>query len=366
MIFLKNKKTKEEREKIRKDVREKILYFLSKVFNYPFYHPRNVTITLNYVCNQNCIMCDIKKHKFDKQYELTCAEIKNIIDDMIDLGIPDLVLTGGEPFLCDYIFDVIQYAKEKGLTVIVITNGFYDKVIVEKIIDSKVDHLQISLDGSTKEVYETIRGITGSFDIVLENIKRLIRGGKSVGTTVTVVRQNYTDLLNIAYLSQRLGCTRLAVRPGHVTNADPLKKDFMISPFWIQKNEINMFREIVEALKNFNAETHYIDFPMPLDFLPSYFENGYLDIISSCYIGFTRLIVSYNERNSYEVWMCGGMAGDIRKRSLKEIWYSSEARFLRKKVKKCKKACLFPELHEPALKNISTLGRYVYSQLNGE
>ncbi|MBZ9577963.1 radical SAM protein [Patescibacteria group bacterium] len=300
-------------------------------------------------------MCDIKNCKFDKEYEITCEEIKNIIDEMAALKIPDLVLTGGEPFLYSGIFEIIAYAKDKGRKVIMITNGFYEKNIVEKIVNSEVDHLQVSLDGSTAQIYECIRGVKGSFDVVINNIKKFIANGKSVGVTATITRQNYKDLVNIAQLSQGLGCRRLALRPAHVSNADPLRRDFSENSFWIPPSEKDFFEKICEDLEIFNKATNFLDFCPGVKLLPQYFNDGYSSSKGSCFIGFTRLIISYNEQKSYGVWMCRDMIGDIRKKTLREIWYGQEARRMRKIIKRCEKVCLFPEMHEPELINITSL-----------
>lgn len=332
-----------------------ILYFISKKLDRPLCPPRNITLTLNYLCNQRCLMCDIKDLPFDKAHEIKVAEIKKIIDGMALLDIPELVLTGGEPFLYEGIFEAIDYAKRRSRKIIMITNGFYDAGIVHQIIQSGVDHLQVSLDGSTPEIYEAIRGVRGSFEVVTGNIKKFIHHGKSVGATATITRQNYRDLINIACLAKNLGCTRLALRPAHVSNADPLQRDFRESPFWIPLAEIGAFKTVIEELSSFNSRTNFLDFPPGLGLLVEYFKDGCLPPLGSCYIGFSRLIISYNEKGSYGVWMCRDMLGDIRKNSLREIWHGGKARRLRKLIRKCAKSCLFPEMHEPELKNFSTL-----------
>ena len=340
--------------------KERIRYFVSKKIDWPLIPPRNVTLTLNYICNQHCIMCGIKDLEFNKEYEITVEEIKKIIDEMVEMGIPDLVLTGGEPFLYKGIFEVIDYAKKRSRNVVMITNGFYDDAVVEKIIHSPVDFLQISLDGSRGEIYDAIRGVPGAFEIVTANIKKFIKNGKPVGVTATIMRQNYQDLLNIAALAKELGCTRLALRPAHVSNADPLKRDFIHAPFWIPPSELERFKKVVDELKAFNEQTGYLDFPPQADLLNDYFKNGFLPPLGSCYLGFTRLIISYNEKKSYGIWMCRDMVGDIRKNSLRQIWYGWQARKIRKLIRKCSKFCLFPEMYEPELKNISTLYSVVY------
>ena len=262
---------------------------------------------------------------------------------------------GGEPFLYKDIFQVIDYAKLKNRRVIMITNGYYGDDIVREIIRSGIDHLQVSLDGSIAKIYDYIRGVEGSFEVVLDTMRKLIAAQKSVGATVTVVRQNYGDLINIAGLARDIGCSMLDVRPCHVSNADPLKRNFLESPFWIPAEEIKILKKVVTKLKEYNRDRKFVVFPPGLDSLIEYFERGYLKDLRSCFIGFTRLIVSYDEKSSYGVWMCGGMAGDIREKSLREIWFGDDAQKLRKRIKACRKACLFPELHEPDLVNLKTL-----------
>jgi len=304
-------------------------------------------------------MCGIKNLDFNKADEIRVDEIKKIIDEMELMGIADLVLTGGEPFLYEGIFEVIDYAKQKSRNVVMITNGFYKDELLKKVSLSKADHFQISLDGSNKKIYDSIRGVEGAFDIVTQNIRELIRSRKSVGVTATVMRQNYQDLLNIANLAKELGCTRLALRPAHVSNADPLKRNFIDSPFWIPESELGSLKKVVDELKSFNARTDYLDFSPGLDLFNDYFKNGCLPPMGNCYIGFTRLIISYNEKASYGIWMCKDMIGDIRKNSLRDIWYSKNAKKLRKTIRACDKFCLFPEMYEPELKNFSSLWKAV-------
>jgi MoaA/NifB/PqqE/SkfB family radical SAM enzyme len=346
-----------------RELKEKARYFLSKKLHHPLCPPRNVTLTLNYLCNQHCIMCDIKNHAFDKECEIKPEEIKQIIDEMVAMDIPELVLTGGEPFLYKDIFEVIDYGKRRGRKIVMITNAFYGDEVVDQILLSEIDHLQVSLDGSNKEVYEKIRGVSGSFEVVTRNIKKMTQGGKSVGVTATLVKQNYRDLANIARLAKDLGCRRLALRPSHISNADPLSRDFLNSPFWIPREEIPALKEVLKELKKIDKETRFIDFQPGLDLLADYFEKGYLPGLKSCYIGFTRLIISYDERGSYGVWMCGGMVGDIRKMRLREIWNGKEATALRRKIARCKKACLFPESHEPDLENLGTFAAFIMRQI---
>lgn len=329
-------------------------FYLSRKLNFPIVPPKNLTLTLTYRCNQNCIMCSIRNNDMNPKYELSIKEIKNIIEQMKKMNIPELVLTGGEPVLVDGFFEICDYASNNNIRVVVITNGFYPENFGKKIISSKINHIQISLDGSNSHTHDFIRRTKGSFDLTLRNIKLLISKGKSVGITCTIMNYNFPELLDIAFLAKSLGATRLAIRPVHLDNTDP-KNIRMDSNIWISEDRLREFDTVVDSLKTFNKRTGFIDFNPDLDLLKIYFRNGYIMPTNLCYVGYNRLIIAYNEKDSYEMWMCGGMYGDIRKKTICNIWNSKEAKNLRREIRKCRKACLFPELYEPHLQNLESI-----------
>lgn len=340
---------------ILKKLSSNLRFYYSRKLNYPLIPPRNITLTLDYICNQNCIMCEIKKKPFNKDHRLKPAEIKTlIIDQMAEMKIPELVITGGEPTMYEGLIEVIDYANSKNIKVILITNAFFSKEQADKLIKAKPAHIQISLDGHTKELYEKIRGAKDSFEAVTENIKYFIDKHISVGVTATINKYNCTHILDIADFAKSLGANRLAIRPAHADNSDP---NIHNPEEFIPKTEIlEQFKNSIPRLKEYNHKhNEFIEFSPGFDLLPSFFENNGLVPEDLCYIGYTRLIISYNEKESYEIWMCGGMLGDIRKAPLAKLWKSKQAKNLRKQIKKCKKACLFPELYEPQLKNLRTI-----------
>lgn len=338
-----------------KNILSDLGFYYSRKLNYPLIAPRNVTLTLDYICNQDCVMCEIKKKPFNKKHRLSLEEIKTlIIDQMVKMGIPELVLTGGEPTMYPNLNDIITYANSKNIKTILISNAFFDKETADKLIAVKPAHIQVSLDGHTKELYEKIRGAENSFQKVIENIKYFRENNISVGVTATINKYNCTHIIDIAEFAKTLNATRLAIRPAHADNSDPNihnPEEFIPSAEVLQE-----FKNLIPKLKQYNLDNNdFIEFSPGFDLLPNFFENNGLPPKDLCYIGYTRLIISYNEKQSYEIWMCGGMLGDIRKTPISKLWKSPQAKALRAKIKKCKQACLFPELYEPRLKNLKTI-----------
>ena len=80
---------------------------------------------------------------------------RNTIDELKNKLIYLTLYFQGEPFLHPDIFELFQYASQRKVYTATSTNGHYlDKTNAQKIIDSGLDRLIISIDGTTQETYE--------------------------------------------------------------------------------------------------------------------------------------------------------------------------------------------------------------------
>src|SRR3990167_7900747 len=74
-------------------------------------------------CNLACIHCYSDSYNIEYPDELTFAEAQELIDGLAEYKAPVLLFSGGEPILHKYLFDLGRYAKEKGLRIVISTNG---------------------------------------------------------------------------------------------------------------------------------------------------------------------------------------------------------------------------------------------------
>ena len=124
--------------------------------------PSHVDIELSSLCNLNCPMCytttDDFKNKVNKK-NMDFNLFKKIIDECARYNLFSIRLSlRGEAFLNKNIFDMIKYAKSKGIKeVSTLTHGgFLDAEKFEQLIDLNLDWLTISFDG-VGETYNKIR-----------------------------------------------------------------------------------------------------------------------------------------------------------------------------------------------------------------
>ena len=100
---------------------------------------------------------------------------KKFIDEIGDYVFLILLWDWGEPFLNPSIYEMISYAKQKGIKLVSSTNGhlFKEKEQADKLIASGLDTIIFAVDGISQETYEPYRQ-GGSLESVLQGIRTVV------------------------------------------------------------------------------------------------------------------------------------------------------------------------------------------------
>ncbi|MFH0790101.1 MAG: radical SAM protein [Candidatus Omnitrophota bacterium] len=153
-------------------------------------------------CPNNCRHCYINLPVNDKQAqkkELSLSEIKTIVDQAVDLGALWCLLTGGEPLLREDFFDIYLYLKKKGLLISVFTNAV---LITSKHIEFFKKYpprdIEITVYGITKETYESLTRVKGSFGAFMSGVQLLLENNIRVRFKAMALRSNVQELSEIA------------------------------------------------------------------------------------------------------------------------------------------------------------------------
>ncbi|MGA2920935.1 MAG: radical SAM protein [Candidatus Sulfotelmatobacter sp.] len=155
--------------------------------------PMQVSIEVTRRCPLECQHCYNNLPMGDqdaRSRELTTEEHFRMLDELVDMGCFWLLYTGGEIFARKDFLEIYTYAKKKGFLITLFTNG---TLINEKIADYLVAWppfaIEITLYGRTRETYEALTAIPGSYDRCLRGIKLLRERGlplklKTVATSI--------------------------------------------------------------------------------------------------------------------------------------------------------------------------------------
>jgi heme b synthase len=164
-------------------------------------------------CNLRCIHCrriDVADRLVPE--DLTTAESKQLIDQIVAFSNPILILSGGEPLIRPDIFEIAKHAVARGLRVALATNGtLIDEPTARRIVDAGIRRVAVSLDGATAETHDLFRALPGSFAQALAGIHQLRARRMSVQVNTTVARHNIDELPLILDLALSLGADALHI-----------------------------------------------------------------------------------------------------------------------------------------------------------
>lgn len=169
-------------------------------------------------CNLECQMCANPLGTRSKRH-MAFNEFKRILDNFP--FVRKISLVGlGEPLLNPDLFSMISYAKSKGINIGFATNGtLLNDENCRKIIDSRLDWINVSLDSPDKKRFEMIRK-GARFDLVIENIKRLLKAKADkaipeISLWFVIMKDNLKNLPLIIKFAKNIGIKQVSAQLEH-------------------------------------------------------------------------------------------------------------------------------------------------------
>jgi AdoMet-dependent heme synthase len=174
------------------------------------YKPRLIFWEVTKGCNLRCVHCRATATELSSINDLPNTKALNIIEQVSQLSLPILVLSGGEPLFREDIYELASYARDRGLRVALATNGtLVTKEVAHKIVDAGVRRVSISLDGADAATHDAFRGIPGAFAGAVQGLRNLKELGMSVQINMTIARHNAHQLPAVLSMARQLGADAL-------------------------------------------------------------------------------------------------------------------------------------------------------------
>lgn len=157
-------------------------------------------------CNLECVHCRASATMGPYTGELDTKAGFRLLDQIAELGEPIVILTGGEPLLRQDIFDIARYGTQKKLRMVMAPNGtLITDEIAEKMVDSGIKRISISLDGASEQSHDQFRGVQGAFEGALRGIRHARNAGMEFQINTTITKSNLDQIPAIQQLAIDLG-----------------------------------------------------------------------------------------------------------------------------------------------------------------
>lgn len=137
-------------------------------------------LELTYRCNLHCRHCYTDPYNGKEWFrrELSLVEITRLIDDMAEVGIMWLNLTGGEIFQHQHFWEIYDHAYRRGLLLQLYTNGtLFTKGLVERLRRTPPFTIDISCHSVTEERFDWFTQVPGSYRAFLQGLDLLQNAG---------------------------------------------------------------------------------------------------------------------------------------------------------------------------------------------
>lgn len=296
----------------------------------------NGTVIVTYRCNARCSMCNRYKAPSKPEEEISLEAIKKL---------PKMYftnITGGEPFIRTDLKDIVRELYKKSDRIVISTNGFFTDRIVDLAKEFPQIGIRISIEG-LEQTNNEIRGLKDGYNRGYTTLKILREMGMTdVGFGMTVQDKNAPDLVPLYNISNKMGM-EFATASLHNSFYFVEAKNIIKDRAMVAENFANLINEFLKS----NS---------PKKWFRAYFNHGLINYIYGqkrllpCDMSFdTFFIDPYGD-----VMPCNGtkdkeVMGNLNTKSWAELWSSSEAEAVRKKVRHCNRDCWMIGSASPAM-----------------
>ncbi len=195
------------------------------------------------VCNLRCPLCPTGIGELDRRQQRMDYEVfTRTIDQMAPWAYEVNLHNWGESLLHPRIFDMIQYAVSKNLATNMSTNfNRASDEKIDKLIESGLEYLILSIDGITQDTYSKYR-VRGNIDKVLRNVRKLVRRKRELGSSTPFIewqfilfQHNAHELEKARSIAEEIGVDRFRVIPPGIPYAS--KEPEKLKEEWFYRDE---------------------------------------------------------------------------------------------------------------------------------
>jgi radical SAM protein with 4Fe4S-binding SPASM domain len=201
-------------------------YQLSKILKRPIQwgYPVSISFEPTTSCNLRCPECPSGLREFTRPTGMLKKDFfRETIDDIYKELLYLVFYFQGEPYLNPDFLDMVKYAHDKGIYTATSSNAHYlTDEKAKATVESGLDRLIISIDGTTQDVYQQYR-VGGKLDKVLEGARNIVKWKKELNSKTPfvffqflVVKPNEHQIEEIKLLAKEIGVDQVRFKTAQI------------------------------------------------------------------------------------------------------------------------------------------------------
>jgi radical SAM protein with 4Fe4S-binding SPASM domain len=201
-------------------------FYVSRILKKPIQWglPMSISFEPTTSCNLRCPECPSGLREFTRPTGMLNQDFfQKTIDDIYKDILYLIFYFQGEPYLNKNFLDMVKYASSKGIYTATSTNAHYlTDEVAKRTVESGLDRLIISIDGTTQEVYQQYRR-GGRVDKVIAGARNIVKWKKELKSKTPfvffqflVVKPNEHQIEEIKILAEEVGVDEVRFKTAQV------------------------------------------------------------------------------------------------------------------------------------------------------
>lgn len=164
-------------------------------------------------CAYACVHCRANAQHHRDPRELDTQESLRLIDQLAEFGNPILIFTGGDPMMRPDLFELIEYAAQKGLRCSLTPTATALPTLerLKNAANAGIRRIALSLDAPTESVHDGFRKVEGSWARTMKILRNAQQAGISAQVNTTVSRFNLALLPDMVPFIEEVGAVQWSV-----------------------------------------------------------------------------------------------------------------------------------------------------------
>ena len=156
--------------------------------------PGTCTLSVTPRCPCRCVHCSADRFVVQGRPELTTGQLKSVVEQALDLGVSNVVFTGGEPLVRQDLPELIAHVDKTRAHTMLFTSGvLLSQKKAAELAEAGLDSMNVSIDADVPEVHDELRGMPGAFRKAFEGARLAREAGILTGVSTYGCHETVTN-----------------------------------------------------------------------------------------------------------------------------------------------------------------------------